>query len=659
MYNILAIIALIASCHFLLRLLKPRGAAEYVSAFFLISTALIVLQGFILSFAGHLNNAGAWAFSGLVTLGISTTVVLYFDRQAVSLPKFDIGVLREAFSFIRDLSGFEKVILAPTAMTVLALGMLNITVILFTAPHNWDSMSYHLARVAYYLQNNSLGYFDANYWAQVVHPKNASILLIYTYLVSFRNENFTQLVQFASYWVAVCSVYGISRKIGFNKAQSLFAALVSALLTEWLMQATTTQNDMLQAAYLGAIVYFLFAFKESQNHKYIFLTSLAMGLSIGTKASSLLTLPSVAIIAAFVLLSGDLHLRLRYFTVLSTSALAAVILFALPVGYLENYRVFGHPIGPDETRKLHSFEGESLQFIVKNGSKNLLRYGFDFLVLDGLPPVSRVEKAQTVIRRIPVSLVNKLGIDLETPEATLRPFKLTDVPILSHEDNSYWGILGFSLVWIGVLASIAWSANTRVLALATIMFFISQAFAGSYDPWRGRYFIACAILAVPTVGMFLGTKNWLMRTYLLVVVVVGCLSATSAVMLRDNSSIITVNYKSISRVSIFSMDRMEQLTRNRSRYLDALVKFEQLVPKQATVAVFFQEDSFEYPLFGDGLTRTIIPLNSFVHGIQPIPPNADYLLYSSNGFPCPQSSDTHLGETWYLRKLSDVNRTCP
>ncbi len=106
------------------------------------------------------------------------------------------------------------------------------------------------------------------------------------------------------------------------------------------------------------------------------------------------------------------------------------------------------------------------------------------------------------------------------------------------------------------------------------------------------------------------------------------------------------------------MDRMEQLTRTRSLYFDPLKRFDELVPKDAVVAVFLPADSFEYPLFGEHLTRTIMPINSFHKGLQPIPVNAEYLLYAE-GFPCASAEDVYLGVDWYLRHLTDNNRRCP
>ena len=649
------------SCYFLLRVLKPSGMIDSILQFFCLFTGHIVLIGYILSFVNHLSSLEYWSALSLAIAFVSFILMLsHRESRELILRKPSFPELTTRIS---KASTFEKLLLSPLVLITLLLGIGNLIVIITTAPDNWDSMTYHLAGVAYYLQNNNLGYYGANYWAQVIQPKISSLLLLYTYLVSGRNENLTQLVQYASYWVAVCGVYGISTKVGNSKIQSLFVATVFALLTECLMQATTTQNDMVLTAYFGAIVYFLFAFKETRDWRYLVFASLGTGLSVGTKASSFLPLLSVILIASYCLLQSRVALRHQLHILLfyATATLFSVGIFALPAGYLENWSRYGNPIGPKDVREIHSFEGESPAYITKQGFKNMLRFGFDFLSLDGLPPASVVIKTQTFIRIIPEIIVRGLAVDLETSEATRDSFIYEKRPYAS-EDYSYWGVFGFGLIWGVVLLSaigiIKQPLGIKVLSVAAILFFVSQSFIGPYDPWRGRYFIACAIFATPGIGICLIPKSRFVRTYLLLIVLVGCVSALTAVVFRSGSTLVSVQYEGISKTSVFLLDRIGQLTRIRAPYYEPIKKFDSLVPGRATVAVFLYGDSFEYPLFGEGLTRTIIPINSFDKGLQPIPANAEYLLYAQ-GFPCANPNDTYLGADWYLRRLGmDDNSNC-
>lgn len=96
-------------------------------------------------------------------------------------------------------------------------------------------------------------------------------------------------------------------------------------------------------------------------------------------------------------------------------------------------------------------------------------------------------------------------------------------------------------------------------------------------------------------------------------------------------------------------DRLQQLTRNNETYYEPYKKFQMFVPENATVALYSRGDFFQYPLFGEGITRRIIPIKSFWRGIQPVPGNADFLLYEE-GYPESRPDDLHLGANSYLRK---------
>ena len=662
MLEVSAFITMLLSSYLLVRAAKPVGIVEFVLVFFCLSTAHITVWGYLLSSVNYLGDVRCWSALGMITVLASAAIaILNRDTRQSILPHGSFKSWKHYFTsvknwYIEETSNFEKLLLTPLILVTVSMGALNLAIIVSTAPHNWDSMTYHLARVAYYLQHNNLDYYPANYWAQVVHPKNSTLLLLYSYLISGRNENMTQLVQFVSYWVSICGVYGISIKIGNSRTQSIFAAMVSALLIEWLMESTTTQNDMILAAYFGTTIYFLFAFKETHQRKYLALAALGIGLSVGTKASSFLVLPSVAVVACYVLFQMDtLQKRLRNLAFFAACALLAIIVFALPAGYVENYRNFGNPMGPEQVRKEHSFEGKSIEYVARNGTKNVLRFGFEFLSVDGFPTIADVKKAQSLLRALPEGIVRSLGIDIETSEATIGPPFSSQKDPTTHEDTSYWGILGFALIWLVVLLSaigVVKSCDTKVLSYAAILFLLAQAYAGPYDPYRGRYFIICAVFAVPTIGVSLQVKNKFIRAYLLLVVLIGCVSAISAVVLRPNSLPISISYQDKHWHSVFAMDRIEQLMRTGRQYEGAIKEFERLVPGNETVAVFLYEDSYEYPLFGKYLTRTIIPINPFDKGLQPVPANANYVLYIyTEGFPYASSNDIHLGADWYLRRL--------
>jgi hypothetical protein len=674
--GLLALAAFALSAYLLASIFRPSGVPDFLLFYFPLLCALVCVAGYGLSAFNALNRTGAWALAGGLLCVIVALGTWFLARNAVLETRFlpETGFLMPGFRVnLRgllnpgglSLTPAEKRLIAPLVFTALVLALVNLDLAIHVAPLNWDSMTYHLARMAYYLQHGNLSYFDANYWAQVTHPKNSSLLMIFTYLVAHRNENLTQLVQFASYLVATLAIYGICRKLGRGRYVGLFAALVFALLIECLMESSTTQNDMQLTVLIGVATYALLAFRAERNRKYLLLTALGVGLALGMKSSTFLVGPSLAVLALYALVpqvwlsraremlarrGGDasqIEVPVRRvaadFGVLIAALVVAACALALPAGYVENVRVYGNPIGTAYVRELHAFEGEPIPYVLENGTRNLLRFGMEFLSFDGLPAGGFFTAAQTWIRQWPHHLFDALHIDLQITQATRSPFVYDKAPF-SHEDMSYWGVFGFALilpiVGLSLLGVIRVPGNWP-LAVATLLFIVAQSYSGPYDPWRGRYFIIMAIFAVPTIACCVRQAFLPWRVYLTLIVLLGCLSAVTAVLGRSNDA----------PEEVYTMNRLQQLTRNRRNYTEPIRLFERIVPPDATVAVAFGEDTFEYPLFGKHLTRKLIPINSFLNGMQAIPPEADYLIYSENVYPDWKYKDIELGQDWYLRNL--------
>jgi hypothetical protein len=629
------------------------AAVERIPLAFTLFTAVVVLAGHGLSMLSRLADQRAW----LWVLGGATVVAV----TAAALWPARLPALSRGHGAI------SSAILWPPVLTAVALAIVNLVVIVNVAPHHWDGMTYHLARLAYYLQQGDLSAFDANYWAQVVHPTNGTLLLAASYFGSSANENLTPLVQFVAYISSVAGLFAIARRAGFSTAPSAFAAAIGALLTEWLMQSTTTQNDLVVTAYLATTVWALMLYRENARRSDLALAALAIGLAIGTKASALLLLPAIAIVAIYAVWAATSTLRARLVTAGTFALLVAVslVVFALPAGYLSNVAHYGHPIGPTSVRLMHSFEAMPAREAIAHGHRNLLRYALDFVSLDGVPPIDPVHAAQSAMRWPLDRALRSAGIDLENPAGTREPFRMDRRP-LAHEDFAYWGILGFAFAIPAAAIMLVRPSGPhamRVLIAAAVVFFVTQAYVGPYDPWRGRYFAAMAVLVVPAVAGVSDIRRAWFRYLVTAIVWAGCLSAVAAVVFRINSQLVSVSYKGVEYKSVFAMDRVEQLTRNRAEYREPLAAYEMQVPRAAVVAVFLPEDSYEYPLFGRGLTRRIIPINGFDRAatdaaLRALPTHATHLLYA-DGYRCARATDIALGADWHLRRLTDeASRRC-
>jgi hypothetical protein len=640
--NIIAVCSLLLSVYLLACLLKPVNLLETILFSFCIATALIAVWGYILSPFSQLAELSAWAWIGCATTIIALLLFVALKPGFIPLHKqirASVRIIAEWYS--TQTTRYEKAVIVPMAVVSSALAIFNLALVILIPPASWDSMTYHLPRMAYYLQQGNFSFFGANYWAQVVHPKNSAALLIYTFLTTGRNENLTQLVQYISYLIFVLCIYGISMKVGLNRTQGVFSALVGSLLIVGIIQIITAQNDLSLAAYFGAVTYGILAFRERPRAEYLLISGLGIASALGTKSSALAALPSIVVIAVYALVyQVDKKTALKNLLRFGVFTFLFMLALVLPSGYIENYQRFGSPIGPQDVRRMHSFESQSLGYIMKGGFYNTLRFGFDILSFDGLPQTESVKKAQYLIRFIPKQITSLLGIDLESDFAVgFSPFDLT------VDRTNGWGVLGFGMIWAAVVLALfrfAGNKDAFILSVAAVIFFLAQSFSGPYDTARGRYFLICALFAVPVSGIWIAFKPKWLKIYLAVVLFAGCVCAISV---------------AINAGSLFSKDRIQQLMFRNPKYYERIKAFDFATPKDAVVAVYLYPNTYEYPLFGQHLTRTIIPINSFDQGLQPVPDNAEYLLYVK-GYPCPDEKDKHLKGDWFLRKLNENNRVC-
>jgi 4-amino-4-deoxy-L-arabinose transferase-like glycosyltransferase len=685
-----SLIPLLLATLLLTRMLRPRHRVDFLLIWATVLPACIFFLALLASGWNQLASTTWWtiaAFVLLVLVCIPPAVNPALRQICLRRPA-GIGDVLERIKRARARHG-NLALLWLLGATIAIAGVLNLLVLVLAAPANVDSLAYHLTRMAYYLQHGNLDYFKANYWAITVHPKVSTVQMLYCYLASGHNERLTQLPQYAAYWVSLLAVYGIARHLGAARRGSLFAALVSGLFVITLMEANTAQNDLVLTAFVGGTLYFLLAYRESRRFRYLPLAALAFALALGVKATAMLVIPSLLVMALYYFVPWKRNPQpiSRPHLGWGLAALAlALCLVALPAGYLDNLTQFGSLTGPSTIGEQHSLSETPLTDLVKFGVLNSLRYGFDFGHIDGFPPYSAVRAAQRALHFIPEHVCAAVGIKLDILEGARFPFMYGQL-YAANENNAYWGILGFALVW-----PVMWlfvfgkkrEPQARVFALVAILFFFVQAFSSPYDVWRGRYFITAGLFAAPPLAfVYLPRARWA-RVYLTLVVMLGCLSALLAILYRGSGNLVAYSDQGQPIPSIFSppptitlkqqisweqvkrmpriASRMAQLTRERPFLFEGFFKFDLSIPEDAVIAVDVGNYAMEYLFFGEKLTRKLIPVRTFDRSGHPqwvpIPSGADFLIladdsrnYLPTDIPLYDWHDAGFSKKVYIRQL--------
>lgn len=663
--------------------ISRRSLTEWWLITFLLGVSSVILTGFILSALYLTANTLVWAVSVFVTATLIGFILRWLtpDQKPYSV----LSLIQERWYIGRQwfggLSGYSRFLFSLLFITLSVLAVTNLLLVLFTVPNEWDSMTGHLNRVMQYIQRGSMRHFGGTNWNIDTYPKSVCTLQIYSFLMTGHFENGFKFIHHLSYWTAIVAVFGIVQRIGQNRlSASFFCALAFALLPDFLMQSITTETDIVLTAYLSVLLYMLFSYKSSQpstGNRYLYLAGMAFGIAFGHKITFALLLPSVFTVMVYtVFLSSSWNITLQRTWRLGAAIVVGVCLWMLPTGYLKNIEVFGHPIGPPTALKHQSVErAGTLGNLFEQGSRNVIRYGYDHVNLDGIRNLTIGAQVNHAMRQPLVVLEDKLHMRLdEETDFSIQPFAF-DRKFVFYNANPYWGIFGFGLIFpllILVLIGYVRSTPHTFLGIALLLHFAALSYSAPYDPFKGRYFIETSLFGVPFLALlFLHARTsvevpnrviW--KSYVGLVTVLGCLSAILCIFLNTRAlPFAWTAPDGRSFPSAFEADRIKQMTLGRPDTYIPYKRFDELVPEQATVALATINDDYEYPLYGPHLSRRLIAINPFEQGLKPIPKNADYLFFDKSVIH-PQPGDIRLGtdttmqaaiivpgEDYYLRKL--------
>ncbi len=220
---------------------------------------------------------------------------------------------------------------------LLCLFLLTLIVAIVYPPNNYDSMIYHVARVMHWSQQGSVAHYPTPILLQLQGAPLAEFFLLHLFLLTGSDALFN-LVQWLSLLLVVIAVYSAADLL-FPRS-GLTAAVLAATLPMGVLQATSTQNDLVAASWLVVSVCLgLCALRNPKITFLLFFTTLALGLAVLTK-------PTVFLIAApFAMLCFGLLLSRRAsFPALVLSA-AVIFLPSMPF-YARNLAFFGSPYGP-------------------------------------------------------------------------------------------------------------------------------------------------------------------------------------------------------------------------------------------------------------------------------------------------------------------------
>nr|HMQ53428.1 4-amino-4-deoxy-L-arabinose transferase [Anaerolineae bacterium] len=208
-----------------------------------------------------LSGSILWGvYLALVTEGLSLLHQLHFGAVVIvwSLPLLGAGWLlaRNGSLWRRPNLWVPPWPLGLIAGLVLLLVTVSGGLALFSAPNNWDSMTYHLSRVMHWHQNQTVAHYSTHELRQLYQNPWAEFAILHFQLLA-GTDRWANLVQWLAYVGSLVGVSFIAGQFGAQATGRYLTALIAATVPMAVLQAVTTQNDLVLSFWLVCLVSFI------------------------------------------------------------------------------------------------------------------------------------------------------------------------------------------------------------------------------------------------------------------------------------------------------------------------------------------------------------------------------------------------------------------
>jgi hypothetical protein len=222
------------------------------------------------------------------------------------------GSLREGLAALRAWRPGRPPWYAVVGLAVVGLcALAALLAALLYPPMNYDSLTYHMPRVFFWLKNASVHNYPTAENRQLFIGPLTEFFILQVQALCMGSDRLANTVQWFAYLGSIAAVYGVAEELGAGPRGRWLAAVLAATTPMAVLQASTTQSDMELTFWCLVVAHGVVAYRRTppEGTRGRALWAMVAGGAAGLAA--LTKINAVSALIPFALLALALMLRRR------------------------------------------------------------------------------------------------------------------------------------------------------------------------------------------------------------------------------------------------------------------------------------------------------------------------------------------------------------
>jgi hypothetical protein len=209
-------------------------------------------------------------FSILVVLITEISSFFKAYNYTSSFLYWGISALASSFVYFRsNLLPYNTIITTLINNKIMVLVSVLFFLLLFIQgilypPNNWDSMTYHMARIAHWVMNESVYPYPTHIYRQIYQPPLSEFIIAQVCILT-KADYYANAIQLIFLVASLSVINQIMLLWNQSKQRRMIAICIAFTTPSVFMQATSTQNDIVVSFFLLSTIFFLIDYFKRFN----------------------------------------------------------------------------------------------------------------------------------------------------------------------------------------------------------------------------------------------------------------------------------------------------------------------------------------------------------------------------------------------------------